>query len=433
MRALKLAVIGSGSTYTPELINGFITRMGCLKLDSVYLMDIDENKRIIVGNLVKRILKAHGVPARVVFTGSVEEAVEGADYVIGQVRVGRLEARVLDEKIPLKYGLLGQETTGIGGFMKALRTIPVIMNVAKTMERLAPNAWLINFSNPSGLIAQAVLNNSSTKMMGLCNGPIHMIRAIEKTLPEGTKKFDYDFIGLNHLSWVTGIYADGKEILQQKLADLREINSLSNIPEVVYDEQLLRSMKGLPIGYLNYFNFRDEQVKHCIESPKTRGEICMEIEEQLLEMYKDENLTEKPALLDKRGGVLYSEVAVSLIDAIENDRGDEIVVDVKNNGALDFMEKDDVIEIKCRVDKNGAVPIKPTSFDNDYIKGMMRVVKAYERLTVKAGLYGDYNSALAALLVHPLIGDYHKARAAMDEMIEANRNFLPQFNAGLSQ
>ena len=428
MKGLKVAVIGAGSTYTPELINGFITRRSQLKVDSFYLMDIDMYKLGIVSGLVKRMLDANGMDdVRMVITQKLEEAVEGADYVLGQVRVGKLEARVKDEKIPLKYNLLGQETTGIGGFMKALRTIPVIMDVARKMEKLAPQAWLINFSNPSGIIAEAVQNNTNVKMLGLCNAPIKMVRDAMERVPEGTRQFDYDFVGLNHLCWITGIYADGKEVLRDRLGGGMETAQLKNIPRAAYDETLLKAVPGLPIGYLNYYYFRDEQVKKCKEAEKTRGEICMEIEAELLEMYKDVNLKEKPKALDKRGGALYSEAAVSLIDAMENDKNEIHIVDVKNDGAYGFMDRDDVVETKCIINGAGAKPVKLEKFDDLYIIGLMRAVKAYEKLAVKAGLEGNYNAALAALMVHPLIGDYHRAKGALDEMLEANMEFLPQF------
>ncbi len=430
MRKLKVAVIGAGSTYTPELIEGFIAKKGYLDADSFYLMDIDPYKLEIIGGLSKRMLEAAGYPARVILTRDLDEAVEGADYVLAQVRVGRLDARIRDEKIPLKYDLLGQETTGAGGFMKALRTIPVIMDVAKRMERLAPDAWLINFSNPSGIIAEAVLNNTQIKMIGLCNAPINMLKEAEKLLPEGTGRFDYEFVGLNHLCWITKILADGREILGDLLGSKLKTASLKNIPEMAHEEDLLKAMGGIPVSYLDYYSFREEEVKLCKKAEKTRGEVCKEIEAQLLEMYKNTELKEKPALLSERGGALYSTAAVSLVDAIENDKNEIHVVDVKNQGALAFMDKDDVVEIKCRVGRNGAAPVKVETFDNYYIMGLMRAVKAYEKLTVKAGLTGDYTSALSALLVHPLVGDYHKAKAVLDEMLEANRDYLPQFSKG---
>ncbi len=430
MKKLKIAVIGAGSTYTPELMNGFITRNKQLKVDSFYMMDIDKEKTEIVTGLGKRMLEANGLNARVIITDKMDEAIEGADYVLGQIRVGKLDARIRDEKIPLKYDLLGQETTGAGGFMKALRTIPVMMDIAKKIERLSPNAWFINFSNPSGIIAEALLNHSDIKMLGLCNAPINMIRRAKEMLPENTKKFDYDFVGLNHLFWLTALYADDKEILQNLFLGGYKNNSLKNVPEVVYDEELLKAIKGLPVSYLNYYYFRDKMVKKCQEADMTRGEECKLIEAELLELYKDPSLKEKPAVLDKRGGALYSEAAVSVVDAIENDKNEVHVVDVKNNGALSFMDKNDVIEVKCIINKNGATPLKLNNFDNQHIIGLMQAVKAFEKLTVKAGIEGDYNAALGALLTHPLIGDYYKAKNVLDEMLEANKEFLPQFFGG---
>lgn len=430
MRKLKIAIIGAGSTYTPELIEGFILKRPQLKIDSIYMMDINRNKLDIIGALTRRMLEKSGMDARLILTENCRDAVEGADYVLTQIRVGMLDARIQDEKIPLKYDLLGQETTGVGGFMKALRTIPVMMDIARDMEKYASNAWLINFSNPSGIITEAVLNNSSIKMIGLCNGPINMLKDVKELLPEGTKEFDFEFIGLNHLNWITKIFADGKDILKDKLIGGLETTTPKNITQMSYDEALLKSTGGIPGGYLNYYYFREEKVLENKKAEKTRGEVCKDIEAQLLDLYKNPDLSEKPKLLEERGGALYSTAAVSLIDAIENDKKEIHVVNVKNGDALDFMEKDDVIEIKCMVDKNGAKPVKVDGFDNYFITGLMQAVKAYEKLTVKAGLNGDYNAALAALLVHPLIGDYHKAKSVLDEMLQANRKYVPGFFKG---
>ena len=430
MRNLKIAVIGAGSTYTPELIEGFIIKRNDLAVDALYLMDIDREKLDIVGGLTERILRKNIVSTRVVLTENLEEAVEGAHYVLTQVRVGRLDARIRDEKIPMKYGLLGQETTGAGGFMKGLRTIPVLMNVAKVMERLAPEAWLINFANPAGMITEALLNHTGIKMAGLCNAPTSMLREIRKILPPDLENFDYDYVGLNHLSWITGIYAGGKDILPEWLQKGAGIAAMKNIFGMKFDSSLLKAVKGIPSTYLNYFYFRGAQIEHLKGEEKTRGEVCKEIEKSLLEMYRDPKLEEKPALLEERGGAYYSTAAVSLIDAIENDRKEIHVVNVKNSGALDFMDRDDVVEVKCVVGRNGAVPVKLGKFDNDHIIGLMKAVKAYEKLAVRAGLKGDYDAALAALLVHPLVGDYSQAKAVLDEMLEANKAYLPQFFPG---
>lgn len=441
MNGLKIAVIGAGSTYTPELIDGFLRRTESLKLDSVFFMDIHLEKANIVVSLCRRMMEARGISPRIVVTDSLEEAVEGASYVLGQVRVGMLEARVRDERIPLKYNLLGQETTGAGGFMKALRTIPVIMNVARTMERLAPDAWLINFSNPSGIIAEAVLNNSSVRMMGLCNGPINMIRDARKRVAEGAQ-FDYDFVGLNHLCWINGIHENGREVLQEQIRNLRTgtdqsgfrtTSRMANLPDMPFSAEVMSVMGGLPIGYLNYFLNRDETVKHCLEAQQTRGEICMDIEAELLALYQDPTLKEKPAVLDKRGGALYSEAAVSLIDAMENDRREIHVVDVKNLGTVPFLHPDDVVETKCVVGRNGPVPLPLPHAPSGYIIGMMQAVKAYEKLTVKAGLTGDADAALAALLAHPLIGDAGRTLPLLTEMLNANREHLPQFDSWFTE
>lgn len=432
MRSLKIAVIGAGSTYTPELIEGFIQRKDGLWVESFYLMDINVEKLKIIGELSERMIKRNGMSSKIVLTTDLEEAIRGADYVLTQVRIGGLEARVRDEKIPMKYDLLGQETTGAGGFMKALRTLPVLMRIAKLIEETAPEAWLINFANPSGIIAEAILNNTKVKMLGLCNVPISMVRDARGMLPENVENFDYDYIGLNHLSWITAVYADGKDILQDILEGKYELatSTMKNISESEYENQLLKATKGIPSSYLNYYYFREEKIKHNKAEEKTRGEVCMEIEKQLLEIYKDINLCEKPSLLEERGGAYYSTAAVSLIDAIENDKNEVHVVNVKNNGAIDFMEPDDVVEIKCLVNKKGASPLVCKN-TNPFIIGLMKGVKAYEKLTITAGLTGDKDAALAALLVHPLIGDYHKAKPLLQEMLEANRSYLPQFNKGI--
>lgn len=427
MRDLKIAVIGAGSTYTPEMIEGFVVRRESLHVESIYLMDIDRKKMEIVGALTERILRKNSLKCKVVMTEDLELAIKDADYVLTQVRVGNLDARIRDEKIPLKYDLLGQETTGAGGFMKAMRTIPVIMNIAKVMEALAPDAWLINFANPSGLVAEAVINNSKVKMVGLCNCPTSMIKDVREMVPTNTKDFDYDYVGLNHLSWITGVYADGKDILPNLIENGLEVTTMKNIQEMELQKPLLKASKGIPSTYLNYYYFREAQIKHCKEAKQTRGEVCKELEKELLEMYKDVNLTDKPKLLEQRGGAYYSTAAVSLIDAIENGKNEFHVVNVRNNGALSFMDKDDVVEVKCMINKQGITPVKIKNFDNNLIIGLMKAVKAYEKLAVKAGLYGDYDSALSALLVHPLIGDYNKAKPLLDEMLTANKGFLPQF------
>lgn len=423
MHGLKIAVIGAGSTYTPELIDGFIRRKDELPLGNICLMDIDEEKLGIVGGLAKRMLDANGIACGFEMTGDLKAALENADYVVAQVRVGKLDARIKDEKIPLKYGLIGQETTGIGGFMKGMRTIPVLLNVVEQMKRLCPKAWLINFSNPSGLIAEALLQRAGIKMLGLCNVPINMKRSVIKLLPADGAEPEIDYVGLNHLSWITGVSAGGRDVFP----DVIERPDAECLAGLGWERELLRTVGAIPSSYLNYYYYRDRQLERMLKEEKSRGEVCKEIEKELLALYADPELKEKPAALNKRGGALYSEAAVSLISAIHNDKNEIHIVNTLNRGAMDFMEPNDVVEIGCRVGKDGAFPIPLKPLNNEHIKGFMRTVKCYEKHAALAGLNGDYQEALKALMIHPLVGDFNKARGALDELMKAHAEYLPQF------
>lgn len=423
----KAAIIGAGSTYTPELVEGFLARRESLGFDDVTLMDIDGERLEIVGGLAKRQFAAGGFSGDVLLTTDLSAALAGASFVFVQARVGKMPARILDERIPLKYGMLGQETTGAGGFMKALRTLPVMMDLAEHMERLAAKgAWLINFTNPSGIIAEMLQNMSGINMVGLCNCAVNMVKGVADTI--STDDFDYEYVGLNHLSWITSVVRRGeRENIAPRLVD-KAGASMNNVPDIDYDPALLRAVPYIPSPYLSYFYERERQLRKCLDAERTRGEICLELEERLLDMYKDADLAVKPKELEKRGGALYSTAALSVADAIINDKKERHVVAVKNNGAVPFMDDDDVVEVLCTLGKTGAVPLAVRE-SNGYIVGLMRAVKAYEKLTVRAALDGDRDAALAALMAHPLIGDCAKAKPMLDEMIEANKEHLPRFFA----
>lgn len=423
MKTLKAAIIGAGSTYTPELIEGFITRWERLPFSELSLMDIDPNKLHIVGGLAKRMVKKSGLPIAASFTQDLDEALTNADYVFAQIRVGGLQSRIKDEKIPVKYGLLGQETTGAGGFMNALRTVPVMLDIAHRMEKLCPDVWLINFSNPSGIVAQALQTHTRVKMVGLCNNPVNMLRDIEETIK--SSDFDYDYVGLNHLSWITAVRYQGEDILNRM--DTSHGTIMKNVPQYEFDEPLRHAVPGIPCSYLSYFYLRNQQLKKVMEAEKSRGEVIIDLEESLLEQYKQKSLDHKPKELDSRGGALYSTAAVSLAEAIHNQAREYHVVNTLNRGALPFMAADDAVEVKCVVDENGITPVKVDNPQHPFIIGMMQAVKAYERLTVEAAITGDRDKALAAMLVHPLMGDYDKCKPCLDEMLEANKEFLPQF------
>lgn len=424
MKEITVAVIGSGSTYCPELVDGFIKAQDSLKLKKISFMDIDERKRNIVGDLCIRMLKKAEIDCEVVLTDDVDTALQGADFVVTQIRVGKLPARHLDESIPKKYGLIGQETTGIGGMFKALRTIPVIKHICDRIEAICPDAWLINFTNPSGIITEFILNNTKVKNIGLCNVPIDMLDDVKEITGEDV---DIEYVGLNHLSWITSVKKNGEELLPGLIESGFSPKVMANIKDDGFDLECLKAVQGLPSSYLQYYYCREAKLEHQRTDEKTRAQVCMEIEEQLLEMYDNEELCIKPALLDKRGGHKYSLAAVSLINSLANDVNDVQVVNVKNNGTLDFLADDDIIEVPSIIGADGAKPIKVENFTNDHIIALMRVVKAYEKFTVEAAVTGSDAAAIKGLLVHPLVGDWEKATKCYAEMKEAHKEYLPEF------
>lgn len=424
MKEITVAVIGSGSTYCPELVDGFLKAKDSLKLKKISFMDIDERKRTIVGDLCVRMLKNAGCDCEVVFTDDIDTSLRGADFVITQIRVGKLPCRHLDESIPKKYDLIGQETTGIGGFFKAQRTIPVIKHICDRIEAICPDAWLINFTNPSGIITEFVLNNTNVKNIGLCNVPIDMIDDVKEITGEDSK---ITYVGLNHLSWITSIKKDGKELLPGLIESGFSPKVMANIKDDGFSMDCLKTIQAIPSSYLQYYYCREAKLQHQRESDKTRAQVCMEIEEQLLEIYQNKEIVTKPALLDKRGGHKYSLAAVSLVDSIANDKRDVHVVNIKNNGTLPFMADDDVVEIAAVIGSDGATPVPITEPINDHIIGLMRVVKTYEKYAVEAAITGSDEAALKGLLVHPLVGDWEKAQKCFEEMKEAHKEYLPQY------
>ena len=424
MKEINVTVIGSGSTYCPELVDGFLQRQDSLKLKRLVLMDIDERKRTIVGNLCVRMIRNAGIDCEVVMTDNLDEALKGADFVVTQIRVGKLHCRYLDEQIPVKYDLIGQETTGIGGFFKALRTIPVIGNICKKIEEICPDAWLINFTNPSGIVTDYVLNNTKVKCIGLCNVPIDMIDDAKEAVGEDA---EITYLGLNHLSWITSVMKDGEEKLYDLFDEGYAPKVMANIKDDGFDIGCLKAVGGIPSSYLQYYYCRDAKLDHLMTDEKSRAQICMEIEEDLLKLYQNEEIVTKPALLDKRGGHKYSLAACSLIDSIANDKNDVHVVNILNKGTLPFMNDDDVVEIAAQIGADGAKPVPVRKTWSRHMEGLMKVVKEYEKYTVIAARDGDDDAAMNALMIHPLVGDYKRAHACYYEMKQAHMDFLPQF------
>ncbi len=419
-RKLKIVIIGAGSTYTPELIEGLIRKSDDLDLRELTLMDIDAERLEIVGNMAKRMLVAAQIDWKVAFYDSYD-CVAGADYVITQIRVGKLAARIRDEKIPLKYNMIGQETCGIGGFFKAMRTVPVLFKIADKMQKLCPNAVMINFTNPSGIAAQALLKKS-VRSVGLCNCPYAMEQSVKEALDLPDAEIEY--VGLNHLSWLTAIRSGGIDYLGRAIKEGINSAAMKNIPANGFDREILQAVHAIPSTYLEYYYFKADQLKALQSEKLSRGEVCLKLEKQLLAKYRDPALTVKPPELEQRGGAYYSTVAVELLEAIENDRKTRHVVNVRNGGALPFMEDDDIIECAAIVQRDGITPVPVKDFSNEHIIGLMRQMKAYEKLAVQAAVTGDRSTAIAALLLNPLCGDYRSVCACYDEMREVNREFL---------
>lgn len=422
---MKICIIGAGSTYTPELIEGLISKRETLPVTELYLMDIDERKLTIVGGLAKRMIEHAELPCKVVLTMDYEEALTGCEFVLAQIRVGKLPARRKDEKIPLKYNLIGQETCGMGGMFKGFRTIPVMLKIVKLMEKCCPNAWLINFSNPSGLIAQALLNHTNVKMMGLCNVPINTIDGIKRRL--NLPNANVEYIGLNHFTYVTSIEDNGHDYLNEALEAGLNSEAMKNIPTSGFTAEQIKAIGAIPCSYLEYYYLHDSKLEKLKSAEKSRAEICMELEEQLLELYQQPSLYVKPEQLSRRGGARYSEVALSLVNAIYNDLQEVHVVNVLNNGALDFLRDDDAVEIQAVIGKDGAKPIKATHVNSEHVKEYIQTIKCYERHAVQAAINGDKEEAIRAMIMNPLMNDLTTSIACFEEMLEAHKEFLPQF------
>jgi len=418
---IKVAVIGGGSTYTPELVEGLGLRREVLPIDELVLHDIDERRLTVVGGLAGRILDHLDFPGRLVCTTDRDRAVEGASFVLVQLRVGGMTARLRDETVPLRFGCIGQETTGPGGFAKALRTIPVVLEIADDVARLgAPGAWLLDFTNPSGLVTQALLDHGH-RAIGLCNVPIGFQRDLAKRLGVAPERVQLEHVGLNHLSWERKVLVDGVDRLPALIADhAEEIADDVELPVAI-----VRLLRAIPSYYLRYY-YLTSQVVAELQREKPRAEEVMEIERGLLKMYADPALDVKPKLLEERGGAFYSEASAMLIESLFTDRGDVQVVNVRGGGALPGLADDDVVEVACRIDGQGAHPLAVAPLAPE-MHGLVAQAKAYERLAVRAAVTGDRDLALMALMANPLVRDYDVAGPLLEALLEANRAALPAF------
>ncbi len=432
-KGIKIVTIGGGSSYTPELVEGFIKRHKELPVRELWLVDIEEGKYKleIVGNLAKRMVKKAGIDMEIHLTLDRRKALKDADFVTTQLRVGLLDARIKDERIPLSHGVIGQETNGAGGLFKALRTVPVVLDIIKDIEELCPNAWLVNFTNPTGVISEAVFKYTNFKRyIGLCNVPIGVKNGMADILGVEKNRIEMDFAGLNHMVYALNVRLDGKDITKEAIEKFVTSSlTMQNIKDIPLNADFVRALGVIPCPYHKYYYKHKEMLEEELEGfkdGKTRGEIVKALEDDLFELYKDENLAVKPPQLEKRGGAYYSDAACNLINSIYNDKGDIQVVNTLNNGSIRDFREDSAAEMSCVITKEGPKPLS-IGYLPVAVSGLVAEIKAFEILAAKAAVEGDYNAALQALCINPLIPSDDLAKTILDEMMEAHKAYLPQF------
>jgi 6-phospho-beta-glucosidase len=409
---MKLAVIGAGSTYTPELVSGLSRERDRVSLGELVLHDIDADRREVVGGLAQRMLDRQGYGGRLTLTGDLDAALDGADFVLVQIRVGGQAARLRDETIPVACGCIGQETTGAGGLAKALRTVPVVLDIAeRARERAADGAWIVDFTNPVGIVTRALLD-AGHRAVGLCNVAIGFQRAIAASMGVEPERVLVDQVGLNHLTWIRAVYLDGEDVLEDVFAG--HMDAVAG--QAALPAELIRELGAIPSYYLRYFYTEGERLRE-LEEERPRAEVVAEIERELLAMYRDPELSEKPALLDRRGGAFYSEAATQLVAALASDSGDAQVVDVRNGGTIAGLADDDVVELPARVGSSGPEPLPQAPLAPELL-GLVQHVAAYERLAAEAAVSGDREVAAKAMLTHPLVGQWPLSEELLQKMLE---------------
>ncbi|MBV7389705.1 6-phospho-beta-glucosidase [Enterococcus alishanensis] len=439
-QGVKIATIGGGSSYTPELMEGFIKRYEELPISEIWLVDIEAGKEklAIVGAMAQRMWDASPYDVKIHLTLDREAALKDADFVTTQFRVGLLEARIKDERIPAYYGMLGQETNGPGGIFKALRTVPIILEIVEDMKRLCPDAWLINFANPSGMVTEAIVRYGKwEKVIGLCNVPV-MATMIEPALiGKNPDELIYKFAGLNHFHWHKVADNHGNDVTMDIIEKMyEEDNGLpKNIFDIPFYHEQLEQMKMIPCGYHRYYYRQEEMLEHALEEYQTIGTRAQQVkqtETELFELYKDPALNYKPEQLQQRGGAYYSDAACETIASIYANKNTQLVVSTKNDGAVPDLPADCVVEVTAYVGGQGARNVAfgtlPTAE-----RGWLQVMKAMELLTIEAAVTGDYNTVLQAFTINPLIPSGKTAKRVMDELFIAHKEYLPNFKATIEK
>jgi 6-phospho-beta-glucosidase len=408
---MKVAVIGAGSTYTPELVSGLVRERDRLNVTQLVLHDIDPERLEVVGGLSRRILERQGFTGQLGLTGELDQALDCADAVLIQIRVGGQAARLRDETIPAACGCVGQETTGAGGLAKAMRTVPVVLEIAERARELAAaDAWIVDFTNPVGIVTRALLD-AGHRAIGLCNVAINFQRQIASHLGVPPERVLVDQVGLNHLTWIRAVWVDGRNVLPEVIGGYGD--TLAH--EIGLPRALIDDLGAIPSYYLRYF-YAEREVVQEQRMTKPRARVVAEIERDLLELYRDPSLTEKPALLERRGGAYYSEAAIELVASLVSDSGKVRVVDVRNGGALAGLADDDVVEVPARIRAGGAEPVEQPPLAPELL-GLVQHVAAYERLAASAAVAGDRDAARRALMAHPLVREYRLAETMLGRLL----------------
>ena len=405
---MKVAVIGAGSTYTPELVSG----LSGVQVDELALHDVDASRLGVVGGLARRMLDRQDFDGELVETDDLDHALDGAAFVLVQIRFGGQQARLQDETVPLRCGCIGQETTGAGGFAKAMRTVPVVLELAEHARELAaPGAWIVDFTNPVGIVTHALLD-AGHRAVGLCNVAITFQRRIASLLGVDVERVWVDQVGLNHLTWIRSVWVDGRDVLDELLT----AHADTFAEELGLPRELLDDLGAIPSYYLRYF-YAEGEVLAELRSETPRAQTVAEIERELLAMYRDESHTEKPELLERRGGAFYSQAATQLVASLAAGRADVQVVDVRNGATIPGLEPDDVVEVPARIQADGPQPVEQRPLAPELL-GLVQHVAAYERLTAEVAVTRDRATARRALLANPLVREYSNAERLLDALLE---------------
>lgn len=433
-KPVKIVTIGGGSSYTPELMEGFIKRYDELPIKEIWLVDIEEGreKLEIVGAMAQRMWDASPYDVKVHLTLDRREALPGADFVTTQFRVGLLNARIKDERIPLSHGMLGQETNGAGGIFKAFRTIPVILDIVKDMKELCPDAWLINFTNPSGMVTEAVIKKGGwKKCVGLCNVPVGAMIKEPEMFGVTERDLVYQFAGLNHFHWHKVTDAHGNDLTGKIIEKMYDEDA--GLPANIFDVKFLREqveqMQLIPCGYHRYYYRQEEMLAHDLEEFNTIGTRAQQVkqtEAELFELYKDPNLNYKPEQLSKRGGAHYSDAACECIASIYGDKRTHMVVSTVNNGAVPDLPDDSIVEVSSIITGKGPIPMAWGKF-GPAERGWLQVMKAMEECVIEAAVTGDYGMAMQAFILNPQIVSGATCKVILDELLVAHEKYLPQF------